>query len=118
VKRFAIERDAALKFSGPTTVWVNGDVDIEGVLLGATTSPPLVKLRITRGGTSVNLAPQDDLYADIYAPLSDAKIAGTADIFGALLAKSVDLNSRGNFHFDESLGVSGPWARVELIHAD
>jgi hypothetical protein len=51
----------------------------------------------------VKIGKKMNLYADIYAPLSKAKIEKESALFGALIAKEFKVSDRADLHYDESL---------------
>ena len=63
--------------------------------------------------TSLNVDFNGGFIGAIYAPEADAMFgnsgSSSADISGAIVAKSVTLNSHSNFHFDENLKINGPF---------
>jgi hypothetical protein len=44
---------------------------------------------------------------DLYAPDTDFTIGGNAELFGRVIAKSINLSSSGNLHYDENLPPAG-----------
>jgi len=44
-----------------------------------------------------------DLYAAIYAPLSDVNIKGSAALYGSVRGKTVNVTGSGDIHYDEAL---------------
>lgn len=48
----------------------------------------------------------EQIYAAIYAPLSDVKIASAVDFKGSVLGKKVEVSGAGGIHYDEALGLA------------
>jgi hypothetical protein len=71
------------------------------------------------GGFTVNGG--SGAYFSVYAPNQFVKIAGSGDIWGAVVGSGIDVTGSGQFHFDEALGkgggsfvmVSGAWAMMQ-----
>jgi hypothetical protein len=58
---------------------------------------------------TIELTLGKDLYASVYAPGHAVKIFGIGDMFGSVLAKSIDITGVMQFHYDESLATqAGP----------
>ncbi len=94
--------------SGPVILNVAGadqgtPVDLEG---GAVTDPSFVpsNLRILYAGTGVlKLTGGATLAVSVYAPLAEARIAGGAQVFGAIVASRIVVSGGGTFHYDRRL---------------
>lgn len=56
------------------------------------------------GADGIELSGASDLYAAIYAPLTDVKVRGSGQLFGSVLAKTVAATGAGGIHYDEALG--------------
>ena len=56
------------------------------------------------GADGIVLSGASDLYAAIYAPLTDVKVQGSGQLFGSVLAKTVAATGAGGIHYDEALG--------------
>lgn len=56
------------------------------------------------GDDGIQLSGASDLYAAIYAPLTDVKVRGSGQLFGSVLAKTVAATGAGGIHYDEALG--------------
>lgn len=56
------------------------------------------------GADGITLSGASDLYAAIYAPLTDVKVQGSGQLFGSVLAKTVAATGAGGIHYDEALG--------------
>ena len=52
---------------------------------------------------SLVLRAKSESLGAIYAPNADVIIMANSDIFGAIIAKSVELKSGGNFYYDKAL---------------
>ncbi len=58
------------------------------------------------------LSGNDQFLGTIYAPTADLSLSGggsnTLDYQGAVAVKTISMNGKFNFHFDENLKRSGP----------
>jgi len=66
---------------------------------------PVFSIYSSYSGTGINLTGgTEEIYAAIYAPLTDIKIASAVGFKGSLLGKSVSVTGAGGVHYDEALG--------------
>ncbi len=58
---------------------------------------------------SINLGSGSDLYATIYAPQSALTMSGSGDLYGSVVAKSIDMTGSSAIHYDLVLdgGMNG-----------
>lgn len=91
-----------LIIDGQVNVYVNGDVDLEGLAIVMGNKPANLRINVMNDG-DVKLAGNGMLHADLFAPLSAVKVAGNGEIFGRLLGKTVTSEGNGGIHYDESL---------------
>jgi Tfp pilus assembly protein PilX len=54
--------------------------------------------------TSMSYAGNSAFIGTVYAPQTDLTLTGTADAFGALVGKTINVGGNLNFHYDEALG--------------
>jgi hypothetical protein len=54
--------------------------------------------------TSIKYAGNAQFIGTVYAPQSNIDITGTADLFGAIVGKTISTGGSSTFHYDESLG--------------
>lgn len=57
------------------------------------------------------------LYGTLYAPNAHVEVDSNFEVFGAIMAKSVDLDSNCSIHYDEDLALSkgGTWGDYEVV---
>jgi len=61
-------------------------------------------LQFLYGGTgNIVLTGNSGAAATFYAPQANATVEGTADLYGALLAKRINMQGSGNIHYDRRL---------------
>jgi len=58
-------------------------------------------------GGKVTIGKSLSLYADVYDPYGSAKMDKESNLYGALIAKSLKVNTDAALHYDESL-----WSRT------
>lgn len=105
---FSTGAGSELNFTGPTTIYVYGDVSLGGKTKTSADLPQNLRIitvpspwggpagTIEIGGTSA-------LHADIYAPQNRIRMTGTGDIYGSVLGRSIDMTGTSAIHFDRSL---------------
>lgn len=68
---------------------------------------PVFSIFSSYSGTGVDiLGGVEQIYAAIYAPLSDVHIASAVDFKGSVLGKKVEVSGAGGIHYDEALGLA------------
>ena len=93
---------ATITVTGPTTIYVGGNVAASGAgVLNKTADPG--NFSLIAAGTSFDFGGGFDFYGSILAPNADAKIHGNCQMYGGLVAKTVTMLGTIDFHVDESL---------------
>ncbi len=101
-KSITMHSGSTLTVTGPTTVYVGGNVDASGAgVLNKTSDPG--NFSIISAGTNFEIGGSFDFYGSILAPNADAKIHGNSQMYGGLIAKTVTMLGTIDFHVDESL---------------
>jgi hypothetical protein len=88
---------------GPVTIYITGNFTLTGGTSAYNGDAQSLKIVLLNASTSAVLTGNSDLYADLYAPLSDITITGTADYYGQMVGKTVTLSGSGQIHYDENL---------------
>lgn len=100
---------------GPVTLWVvdNFIMDSNAVMGPLDHLPQdlhvnllsdnVINPEVTIQLDTVDLASNTKLYGMVYAPHAAVTIRSNFELFGSLVARSVDLDSNASFHFDEAL---------------
>jgi len=105
---------AQIVVTGPTTIYVSGDIDaIGGTIVNKTNDPH--DLTILSGGSSVKISGGAGFYGSILAPDADVALGGTADYYGAVVGGTVTLGGDFTFHVDESLDLSNWWTPPPIM---
>lgn len=102
VNDFTVDAAATLRLEGPVTVLASGQVCIYGMIETCEGRPAHLRIRST-GEKPVNIARNNALFLDLYAPQSAIQISGNGDIFGSIVGKTLRINGARNLHFDETL---------------
>ncbi len=103
-----ITGNGSLQFTGSSTVYVTGDIEVAGN--GITTSNDLPANLIIKvvGEREVKFTGNADFYGGIYAPQSTVQISGEVKAFGAVAGDEVNITGDIGLHYDEALrDVSG-----------
>jgi hypothetical protein len=103
-----MESESGLTLTGPTTIYVTGNIKVAGAaVIGTTQKPP--DLTIISSGAEVNINGTVEFYGQVLAPYADVEIGGDADWFGAVIGRYVKMYGTFDFHVDESLPFAKPW---------
>jgi|GEM_PF-859438 len=96
---------------GPIRFYVTGTADLNSNSDIITTgeSAADVTLYFMGGpGQEVSIDSNSDFHGVIYAPEADIEISSNFELFGAIIAGQLTLNSNVQIHFDESLAITSP----------
>jgi hypothetical protein len=108
----SVSSGANVRFTGPTTLYVSGQVSISGsgIFSSSGDLPPNLLIKV-KGDANVNLSGSGNIYGAIYAPQSQVSISGNGELFGAVVGKILSFSGTGNdpymVHYDEALGSAG-----------
>ncbi len=98
----SLDGQASLNISGPTDIYLTGDLDTSGGdLINSTENPNNLRILMTGGTAELNASV--DWYGLLYAPDSEVVLSGSADIYGAIIGENVTASGTGDIHFDEGL---------------
>jgi len=88
-----------------------GGGNIETPVSGVTESglPVLSIFSAYKGSGFILKAGNKDVYATVYAPLTDLFIQSSASFKGALHGNSITVSGNGQVTYDEALGNTGPF---------
>lgn len=103
---------AKLSFSGstPATVYVTQDFDLSGGTFNNTTAIPRNVVFMLAKGVKARMTGGAQAFAVIYGPEAEFSITGGTDLYGAIVAKSVTLQSGASIHYDTDLAKNPPAA--------
>ena len=103
VDDFTIVAGAIVNIEGPATFVVTGKTTVLGSVLSLNRSATDLRLLVA-SDEPVDLAATADLYADIYAPESHARVTAGLRYTGRLVAKEVDILATSFLYSDPTLG--------------
>lgn len=95
--------------SGPVKVYITGTLTAKGnsATVGTSGAPKDMLILMTPESNAViedaALAGTTDFYGAIYGPGADINIFGNAEIFGSVVARSVNVTGSALIHYDEGL---------------
>ncbi len=99
---FTIAGKATLEFTGPTEIYIEGNVSISGNgIVNRTQSP--ANLKIYPMGATADFAGNAALHAVVYAPTSDVLVRGNGGIYGSVIGETLYMNGNTAIHADKSL---------------
>lgn len=97
--------NATITVSGPTTLYISGDVTAAGAgIVSATMNP--ADLSIIAAGTHFDIGGSYDFYGSVLAPNAAVGLHGDAGFYGALIGGTVEINGNTQIHVDESLPLA------------
>lgn len=126
----SLKANSALNITanGVVNVFIDGDFNLEGQAVTSIVSTARVSIYITgnmnaagggivnqgvppnlliyssaTGNNQMSIAGSNDFRGAVYAPLTDVKLSGGADFFGAVRGKTVNDVGNTDFHYDEAL---------------
>lgn len=111
---FRIGGSACLDITGPTKIYVTGNVSIEGN--GVTGTTPS-NLEFYATGSTARIAGDRAFKGAIYAPTTELTISGKGGVYGAVLGKTLKLEGNPtNVHYDEAIiPFSSEFGRGKLV---
>jgi len=93
---------ASLTITGPTEIYLSGDLNVTGTGTINTTLNP-ADLTIYSTGSTVKMTGDVEFYGSIIAPYAEIELAGTSSYYGAIIGGTVKISGDFEFHVDESL---------------
>jgi Flp pilus assembly protein TadG len=103
---FKLSGGSVVSVSGPTTIYVAGNITVSGGgVLNLGQDPE--HLMIICSGTTINWSGTSNIYGTILASTADITLSGGGDLCGAVVSKKVELSGGSNFHADQSLPFNG-----------
>ncbi len=106
VDDFRLRDNATLELdatNGQIEVFVTGSIDLDDDAFVVTTvqDPAGVVFQVSATGDNVaELEAQSDFYGFVYAPDAEIEIDSSFNVYGGLVAKSLDLSSGCSIHYD------------------
>ena len=105
LNNFTLEGGAVFNISGPTTIYLTGNLSRAGrvIVNNSTQRPANLKFLMT-GGTAL-VTSGNEFHGVIYAPNTSVTIDGGSDLFGAVVGRTLTITGSGEAHYDESLNL-------------
>jgi len=109
VEDFYVKKTGELVFdttNGPIDVYVTGNFDLKSESTARTThkDPAQVQLLIAADALkTTSFFATSTFHGLVYAPHADVKVGSKFELFGAMVAKSLNLSSQGRMHTDLKL---------------
>lgn len=92
--------------TGPVTIYVSQSVSLKGKVLPYQNKPANLRIVVT-SNAAVELSGTAEVYAQIYAPLSDVTFTGNSTFYGGVVGKTVTFTGNSDIHQDTSLNSGG-----------
>jgi Flp pilus assembly protein TadG len=112
-----MEIDHNLTFSGPATVYVNGDIDLDADLTAWNNIP--ANLKIYQIGSGRTFGDDDEngmkVVADVEAPGADFVARNNVEFYGVAVFRSMETNNNAHFFFDEAAGWGLSARNIALV---
>jgi hypothetical protein len=92
--------------TGPVTIYVTGDVDVQGNgIINSSALPPNLRMIETSSTATVSIAGNGNFYGAIQAPANQVNIGGMGEFFGAVVADDFRFNGSNSIvHYDDAVG--------------
>lgn len=105
VKDFNVSAGGTLSFTGPATVYIYGNLTMGGNAETSGSLPTNLNIVMCPDASgnppgSVSIGGGSALYADIYAPQSALVMSGSGDLYGSVVALSIDMTGSSAVHYD------------------
>jgi Flp pilus assembly protein TadG len=108
---FATANNKSLSFTGPATLYVNGDIDLGGDLTPYQSQPS--NLKIYQIGSPRTFTGGATIIAHIVAPRADFTTKNNFKLCGTCIFQSITVKNNGEFFFDETAGIVEALAIVQ-----
>lgn len=100
--KLALSGGSTIKISGPTTIYVTGDVALSGGSVANLTFLPK-NLQLFPMGAKCDISGSSNFYGLVYGPNTAVIRSGSADYFGAIIGADLTMSGSGGIHADEAL---------------
>ena len=102
---FILTGQSTVGISADTTIYLTGSLNTAGgAILNSSQDANNLTILMT-GGTAL-LTANVEFYGVVYAPNTTVEIAGGADVYGAIVGRTLSITGTGDAHYDESLDLS------------
>jgi Flp pilus assembly protein TadG len=102
---FILTGHARFDVSGHVTIYVTGDFERAGTTIVNNNTQKPANLTILMTGGRADVTSGNDFHGVIYAPNTEVTIDGSADLYGAVVGRTLTITGSGAGHYDESLDL-------------
>lgn len=106
VHDFTLAGSSVFNVSGPTTIYVTGNLYRGGMVTVNNSTQLPANLKILMTGGTAQVTSGNDFYGVIYAPNTSVTVDGSSDLYGAVVGKTLTITGSGAGHYDESLELA------------
>jgi hypothetical protein len=113
--------DLIIEAGAAVEIYVTGDTDIGGGLTNLNEDPTITVLQdgdtfilpsfviysSYDGANGVDIGGNTQLFASVYAPLTDVDVQGSGGLYGSVKGGTIDITGAGGIHYDEALSEVG-----------
>jgi Flp pilus assembly protein TadG len=103
--KLSLSGGSIIYVSGPTEIYVNGDVAISGGSVANLTQLPR-NLQLYVEGKNCSLSGSSQFFGVVYAPATKVVRSGESHFFGAIISRELELSGGGGIYADESLDLN------------
>jgi len=99
---------STLQFSGPATIYVNGNVSVTGNarLYAYQNAPNNLQIKVTTAAT-VQVTGSSIAQGAITAPTSALSVTGSSYLTGACMMNTIDVQGSAGIYYDQQMGTNG-----------
>jgi Flp pilus assembly protein TadG len=100
---FVLTGKAVFNTSGPTKIYITGDLERSGGTIVNNNTKRAANLQIFMTGGTATVTSDNSFYGTIYGPNTAITTDGSADLFGVVVGRTLTVAGSGKAHYDESL---------------
>jgi hypothetical protein len=108
LRDLTIGSSGTVNLSGSVTVYLTGDLKIDGTINTQASAPQNLRIVMVTAGTTATIASSSNTYADLYCPGSPLTMGGSGTLRGAVIARSITTGGTSRIIFDELYHVTAP----------
>ena len=111
--KLSLSGGSTIGISGPTEIYVTGDVHLGGGSVTNLTFLPK-NLKLFPMGSKCVISGDSEFHGVVYGPTAKVERSGSADYFGAVVGGELVLGGSGGIHADEALDAQLPRGRGQV----
>lgn len=108
----SLKNTRALKFSGPATIYVNGNIDAGDDIKAYNNLPANLKIYQIGANRHFNMSGGNEIIAQIVAPRSNFEVSNNVKFYGTCVFNRITAHNNSEFYYDES---SASVANIALV---